>query len=119
MSFWFSHDSMPKMLGLNTLTPFFYFITFYASRKTYTKFTIHPKKKGPTRHHSMQQFHFITPIILLFHESRNEKRTNHAITSCITFTPSRQLFCGFTNHFLKKWSITPSRLPLLVRLFKN
>ena len=28
----------------------------------------------------MHHFHAITPIVLLFHESRPEKRTNHIIT---------------------------------------
>ena len=39
----------------------------------------HAKKKGWV-YHAMLHFHAITPIILLFHESRPEKKTNHAIT---------------------------------------
>ena len=39
----------------------------------------HAKKKG-WAYHAMLHFHAITPIILLFHESRPEKKTNHAIT---------------------------------------
>ena len=68
-------------------------------------------KKGLSRHRAMHHFHAITRIILLFHESRPEKRAYHAITLCITFAPSRQLFCYFTNHALKKMvnhAITPT-----------
>ena len=43
----------------------------------------------------MHYFHAITPIMLLFHESRPEKMASHAITPCITFTPSRQFFLLF------------------------
>ena len=60
----------------------------------------------------MQNFNAVSPIMLLFHESRPEKKANHPITPCITFTSSCQLFCCFTNHALKKSSITPSRQPL-------
>ena len=57
---------------------FFYFFTLHASRKTcITKFTIHPQEKGGlSRHHAMHHFRAITPINLLFHKSRPEKRVN-------------------------------------------
>ena len=41
---------------------------------------IWPWKERQSRHHAMHHFHAITQIILLFHESRLEKRANHAIT---------------------------------------
>ena len=59
-------------------------------------------KRCLSRHHAMHHFHTITSIMLLLHESRPEEKANHAITPCITFTPSRQLFFCFTNHAFKK-----------------
>ena len=59
----------------------FYFFTFHAHVKLKTKFTVYVKKKGLSRHHAMHYFHTITPITLLFHESRPEKGP---------ITPSRQ-----------------------------
>ena len=67
------------------------------------------RKRDLSLNHAMHHSHVITPIMLLLHESRLKKRANHTITWSITFTPSRQLFYCFTNHALKKWSITPSR----------
>ena len=40
----------------------------------------------------------------------------HVIKLWTTLTPSRQFFCCFTNHALKKRLITPSRHPLGVLL---
>ena len=37
-------------------------------------------KEGQSRHHAMHDFHAITLIIFLFHESRLEKMANLAIT---------------------------------------
>ena len=66
------------------------------------------RKRGLSLHRAMHHFDVITPIMMLFHESRPEKRVNYPITPCITSMPSRQLFCYFTNHALKKWPNTPS-----------
>ena len=39
------------------------------------------RKSGLSHNHAMHSFHAIAPIILLFHESRPEKRANRIITS--------------------------------------
>ena len=99
----------------------FYFFTFHSSHKTSlfnfkTKFMIHPKKKGPIRpsHYAPLSCHQAN--YFMFHESRPEKKTNHAITLSTSFTPSRHLFCCITNCALKRGPITPSchtlRVPL-------
>ena len=107
-------NSMPKMLDLNTLTPSFNFFIVHASRKFKRSSRFTPRKGDLSRHHAMHHFHAIMPILLLFDKSRAEKRANHAITPCITFTPLCQLFCCFMNYALKKWLIMPSHQPLEV-----
>ena len=67
------------------------------------------RKSGLSRNHVMHSFHAIVPILLMFHESQPAKMTDQVFTPCILFTPSRQLFCCFTNHALKKGSIASSR----------
>ena len=91
-----------EMLNFNTLAT--YFLLFHLScimqnlNKQNSRFV--PRKRGLSHHHAMHHFHTITPIMLLFQELRPEKKVNHAIKSCITFKPSRQLFCCLTNHVL-------------------
>ena len=50
-----------------------------------------PRKRGQSRHHAMHYFHFITSIILLFHESRPDKRATHAITPTTGGTSSMMI----------------------------
>ena len=106
-------NSIPKMLDLNTLKPFFYIFIVHASLKIQRKFTIHPKKRGPITPSGHTPFsHYHANSVAVIKQSCPEKRANHAIKPCITFTPQHQLFCCFMNYVLKKWPITPSHQPL-------
>ena len=58
---------------------FFYLFTFYVSRKT-----------------------------SWLRDSCQKKWDYDAISPCTTFTASHQSFCSFTNHALKKGSVTPT-----------
>ena len=97
------------------LLTFFYFFTLHASLKTSkqnSRFT--PRKKGPIRSHAPLSRH--RSYYFAASQMTPWKRTNHAIAPYTTFTPSRQIFCCFTNHSLKKGQITPSRQSLWVPL---
>ena len=73
-------NSIPKMLDLNTLTPYFYFFTFHDQVKLERNSRFTPRKKGLSCRIAMHHFHAITSIILLFQESRPEKMANFDIT---------------------------------------
>ena len=74
-------NSIPKMLDLNTLTPYFYFFTFHGSSKAWTKFTIHPKKKRPImpyRHAPLSRHHINYFAVSRITPRKNGQFRHHA-----------------------------------------
>ena len=60
------------------------------------------RKRGLLFHHAMHHFHDVTPIMLLFYESRPEKRVNHAITPIVF------LFYESRHEKMANYAITPT-----------
>ena len=82
----------------------------HVKHKQNSRFTT--RKRGLSRYHDKYHFHPITPIILLFHKSRPEKRTSHAIRRT-TGGPSLTLVTNLSYRVFLTTSLSTTLLSLL------